>query len=440
MTIENSFSDYFKVENKRFYRRVRSRLKKRLRSGSHINKTLIRKYNLKPTHKQNGLAIKFKTVEKWLTIKIPTTFSMIKDHNTTLRYLAELQNKLQKTYPKNLFFDHTEVEFIGLSASYSFDLFINEYREKWARKKIDIKIAGIVSDNKNVNNFLSSFGLLSDGEFDEIPDGMVDNDYKTKFETFKFFGHDRKSFLKAECAGKLALYFDKCLKHNNRVMPEDALGLLIDAFGEILGNAEEHSKFKQEDIVQWHAFGSFNKDSNYCRFSIINTGKTIYQNLSDETSTASEIIKEITPLIRKQMSFSRKMKMALSPEHEEPIWNVMALQDGISSKRTESGRASTRGQGLMDVIEIINKLRAPDVKSNIAIISGRSKVLIDFTYPIGSINIENETRRKIVFNVENDLKLPQDQSKVMLMNDAVQGTIITGRIKLKKDYLEPPNS
>ena len=41
-----------------------------------------------------------------------------------------------------------------------------------------------------------------------------------------------------------------------------------------------------------------------------------------------------------------------------------------------------------------------------------------------------------VFNAEKDLKLPQDQSKVMLMNDAFQGTIITGRIKLNKDYLE----
>lgn len=121
----------------------------------------------------------------------------------------------------------------------------------------------------------------------------------------------------------------------------------------------------------------------------------------------------------------------------EPLWNLMAIQEGISSKRTAFGsKGSTRGHGLMDVIEYISSIKDDKGVAEIAIISGGSKILIDFSYPIAKINIGQETRRRLVFNNDGHLYSDQDPRNLIPLNDNLEGTVVTGKFKIKESFLK----
>ena len=76
-------------------------------------------------------------------------------------------------------------------------------------------------------------------------------------------------------------------------------------------------------------------------------------------------------------------------------------------------------------------------RSEIAIISGKSKILVDYEYPITykRVGVENELRRQIIFNESRNLWEPQDRNKVISMSDFFKGAIITGSFKINEKYL-----
>jgi hypothetical protein len=423
-------------ELKRLFRKLRSKLKKRIKNGARLNNKTLRKYHLNiNTHNKSHKKIKHSN--NWRTLKIPRIFCFISDHESVFQFFKYFNNIFDSKKPKNIHIDHTETEEIGLSASYIFDMMINVYLRKWRDKKYSIEIKGITSNIRDINNFLLSFGLLSKYKFaDPMPEGFVDPDYKLKYETFKYSGSSNYSYLKGNAASGLSEYFKKCLKYNNYILSDEGQAFLADVFGEIIGNAEEHSS-KDSGEVFWNVLGCYNKDTSYCSFSIINYGNTIYESLSNPNSTSAEVIKSVNDIINSNKSYLGQIKELFTKDHEEPIWNAMALQDGISSKRTLKGKASTRGQGLMDVIDFIGNLKSEKDLAQIVMISGKSKILIDYEYRIQykEVGSNNEKRRQIIFNKENMLHEPPDRNKVILMPDSFSGTIISGRFKLNEKYL-----
>jgi len=427
---------------KREFRKIRSNLKHKILHGGKVSAEIRAKYNLEafnnPKYRKTKVKIKKRSTENWLPINVPKILCFLSDHDGTLRFLAELSEKLLRRKPYNLHLIHTNTEVIGLAASFIFDFLVEIYRIRWDDKGITIKVSGETGSNRQVNNFLLSFGFLSESKWDsDLPAGFVDKDYKDKFETLKFKGSSKASHLKSNAATELAAYFGRCYRHNNYLLSDDVMGNLADAFGEIIGNAEEHSS-QNGNSVTWHAMGCYDKDRNFCRFAIVNYGNTIYYNLTREDSTLSDIISYVKDMINGQKSFLKRFKdKVLSKEEEEPLWNVMALQDGISSKRTKSGQSSTRGQGLMDVLNFISDLKANEDIAEVALISGRSKIIIDYTYPITrkSVGTQSEERRQIFFNKSRTFKEEQDPEKVVLMKAGFEGTIITGRFRINEKYI-----
>jgi len=262
----------------------------------------------------------------------------------------------------------------------------------------------------------------------------IDLDYKKNYRTVKFTGESLHTYQKSVASVKLTEYFDQCFKDNNLELKEDAKTNLIDVFGEIIGNAEEHCGIANG---MWHVLGCYNKEKHECGFSIINFGKTIYDNLSDKSSTSAVIIRKINKIMDSQRPFLKQIYGLFSDQYEEPIWNIMALQDGISSKRTESGPGSTRGQGIMDVLDFIEVVKAPKNGAKIAIVSGNSTILIDYKYPIihKEIGDSKENRRMIAFNKYNDLHQLPDQNKVFLIDHKFEGTIFSGKFVINEKYL-----
>lgn len=422
---------------KRFYRKVRSFLKARIRRKAKIKHAKVVKYNLhdvKPFIKCLFYN-ETKIVKKEISIEVPEIYCLASDHNAALKFIAYFEHVLSKNKAFNLYISHKNTKKLGLVASYIFDKRVRDYLKYWKNRGYEIVIRGDISDVKDVNNFLLSFGFLADlqilSDFDE---DHVDSDYKNKFVTFKFEGSSGKGYLKGNASTELANYFKKCFNYCNLDITVEGHGMLADAFGEIIGNAEEHNK---ENQTTWHALGCYNKDNNYCSFAIINTGTTIYQSLSSLESTSSDVLTEVYKFAKNNDSLFKKVSNIGKTGIEESLWNVFALQDGISSKRRVEGTASTRGLGLMDVLEFIGTLKSSDDNGQVCIISGKSKIVVDYDYPIKTIEVgpNKDKRRQIVFNESGSLYDEQDKSKVFYMDGNILGTVITGNFKINESYL-----
>jgi hypothetical protein len=430
-----------RVFQRKCYNRTRKRLLRRIYNGAIIPKKIRTKYNVKIYPHEFERRRNDSYVPGNLKIDIPSIFCLIKDPEGTSAFLVKLKKSLNTRLAFNLNISHEITEEIGLAASFLFDKMIKDYRAKWYRRGIKIGLFGTISKkSKQVNNFILSYGLLktlgiSIHDIRSIGDWQIDEDYENKYFTIKIDGSKRQSFKKSEASTDLVSYFNKCFNSNDLQIAETARQSLVETFGEIIGNAEEHCG---NINGTWHSLGCYDKEQHLCKFAIINFGKTVYENLSDENSTAFEVVDKIRKVINSNRRWLDGMKQRISANHDEPIWNVMALQDGISSKRTEHGKGRTRGQGIMDVLTFIDEVKSNDEGANLCFVSGRSAIIIDYEYPINNKEIKDsgERRKIMAFNKKGDLHEPPDPRKVIFLKDRIEGTIFSGQFKIDGKYLK----
>jgi hypothetical protein len=414
---------------------MRSKYKKKLRNGGKISPKISKKYHLyKKTnfYKKMGASQKRETY----TIKVPSIFDLSTDPDTVLNFLDELNKKLNHNIAYDLYIDHSETMTINLDASYLFDKLIKDYSKYWAGFHTKIRISGRVSENKDVNNFLLSFGLLYELNIKHhhlFPE-KADKDYTNKYLTFKQIGSSYKDYLAGNVSAELVNYFNKCFNENNFKIKEEAKSDLVGCFGEIIKNAEEHSGNEKTD---WIVLGCYTKSIHSCSFSIINYGNSFYQSLAENESTAKEVLKEVSDVIYSHNNIIDKLRLN-KHFYEQAIWTYMAIQDGISSKRPESGKASTRGQGIMDVVEFVDEIRNKEKhETHLSIISGNTFLNIDYEYPLVEKRIgENqEIRRVLYLNKDKNFSNPPDLKKLKLIKNNFPGVIFSGCFIIDEDYL-----
>lgn len=419
-----------KIDDKRNFRKIRSRLKSKLRRRANLPTLIKKKYNLlnyKHSHP------KLMRAKERIEIIVPEVFCLMHDHEKAIKFLNEVEEQLKENPKSNLFVNHYNTKTIGLAASYLFDSKIKNYIEESRNIGYRISLIGKFSEDKDVNNFLVSFGLLNELDIKENYDrSRVDEDYGSKLLTYKISGSAIKPLKKGTASLGLSDYFNRCFNHNGFYIHAEALERISYAVSEIIGNAEEHAEENNKD---WKVLGFYNKVNSTCSFAIVNYGCTVYESLSGRSSTSRDVLASIEKVINSHKSLLQKSKDLVKGVTEECIWNVMALQDGISSKKPESGKGSSRGQGLLEVLSFIDEIRDEGDTTEIDFISGSSKIRIDYEYPIVREEIEGKLVRKIMFNKERDLFKLQDESKVIKMSDSFRGTIITGKFIINSKYL-----
>jgi hypothetical protein len=432
-------------KSKRFYHTIRKRLISKILRKGKVPKWKRIKYNVN-INKKEIIRRKFELyIPETIYIVVPKIFCFKKDPIGTSEFIVDLNKKLKTRNPYNLNISHENTEEIGLSASYLFDKKIKEYRLAWRYQGVEIGLSGKISKkSEKVNNFLLSFGLLnalniSPDKINRSFESKIDNDYKIKYLTIKKEGSKKQPFKKSEASTGLVDYFNQCFNYNGLQITDSAKRSLVETFGEIIGNAEEHCEIENG---KWYALGCYDKDEHVCEFTIANIGKTVYENLSNNNSTASEVITRICEVINSNRTYLDQAKQIFQADHDEPIWNVMALQDGISSKRTDHGKGRTRGQGIMDVLSFIDDVKSEKDGATLCFISGRSAIIIDYLYPIIEKEIiykeegRKEFRRLIAFNKEGNLHKQPDSKKVIFLKDKIDGTIFSGKFKIDEKYLQ----
>lgn len=423
-----------RIIEKRTFNNYRSKLKRRIKNGAKIPKKILVKYHLKKRY--NELYIRGKNIASkrtQLKINVPKSLTFLESQDTTIKFLNALERKLSsETTAYDLYIDHTETVSISIDASFLFDNIINNYVKKWRKKQIYIKLAGQVSKSRDINNFLLSFGFFSHINIisKQICPSDADYDYKKRFILFQKNGNSQLEYLAGNACTELTEFFDKCFKANGFSIKDEAKGYLIDIFGEIIRNTEEHSSNGKNG---WNVIGCYSKQKHVCSFSIINKGNSFYESLSAKNSKAISALNEVDDILLKHRGFIDKLT-GNKDKYIENIWTMMALQDGISSKRAETGKSSSRGLGMMDIITFINSIRnKQDQTSHLKIISGRSSIFIDYSFPI--IKKENGQRRSMIFNSDQNLHLPPDDKYVNSLSDTFPGTIISADFLIDPTYL-----
>lgn len=423
-----------KLQKKREFRKIRSRIKRRiLFNKAFYSRKIKKKYNLL------GLNAKIKYLDNRekrikLFLQFPKDFCYISNPDETSNYINDIQNQLENLdSAHDLHLVYNKTTNIGLAASFVFDQIVTTYQRKWRKKNIRIELSGNFSPEKRVNNFLLSFGILDKLYPLRITNKNYDPDYQTKFIQFLKEGTKKNESDQSIGGGNLVNYFNDCLKFNKFQLTMDAINDFTASITEIIDNAELHSG---QD--KWAVLGCFDKESNECTFAIINPGRTIYENLRDENSAVAKPIRDLNEFIKSSRNILQKLWDKTQRNFEECLWNIMSLQDGISSKRTEEGSDSTRGQGIMDVLETIELLKSndPSKEAKISLVSGRSAILIDFKYPIEKIKIGNEFWRRIYFSESKKLNVMPDLDSIVSLKKGFTGTIFTGRYIIDTAHLQ----
>lgn len=373
------------VQNKRAFRKVRSRLKKRLRSGAQLEKAILAKYHLRKYRSRRYTPkSKLELVNQLLDgefplhkVEVPEVFCFLRAPEKTSKFLFELNKKMSSQTVRNINVIHENTFEIGLSASWLFDECIKSAKERWMKEDKKLFLRGTTSRHRAVNNFLMAFGFLKEMKINPRQlTNVFDFDYEKKFKHFRMSGSKQISYRKGNASTALVDYFNTCLGFIHKELTIPGRTKLVDAFGEIIGNSEEHGGID----VEWQVLGCFEKESSYVNFAILNKGYSIFETLSDQTSTSKSVLEKIEKVILDHRNFLKKTTDFLFKDDQwvQTIWNVMALQEGISSKRTNDSEGNTRGQGMMDVLEFIAEIRETSNDAQVAIISGNSYILVDY--------------------------------------------------------------
>jgi hypothetical protein len=431
-------------QSKQAFRSIRSARKAHLYRGGRISRQARVKYNLvghvsyprPPTSGKN----RRKELEKyWFDREVPKRFIPVPEHfclktnpKESLTFLGAFSRLLLEEKCRNIHVSHKNTKTLGLEASYLFDIEIKKaekFQKSLGRK---FNLSGEISDEKSVNNALLAFGLLR--SINVSTQGLradrFDADYADKYLVLFKFGSKKNPSANGSASQGLTEYFDRCLKLNGRQLTATGRSNFVDAISEIVDNAEEHSK----SDVPWLVLGRYEKETQNCSFTIVSVGQTIFESLSAPESTAKDVLEKIQDIVNSHRPNWEKIKAlgGICDQTEENIWNVMAIQQGISSKKTETGDDIVRGEGLMEFMENINLISDDAAPRKIAIISGGSCIHHDFSYPIRQVPVRNSTKvaKQLTFN-DSNLRNPPNSRYVFALETTFQGVIISGSFKVK---------
>lgn len=438
---------------KKSWRKVRSKLKGRIKNRAGIKfrdlsvkqKKITVKYHLKSFNfriflllNKRGSSDPDSTIEKSKierVIKIPIIFCMIEEPVTTLKFIREISEEfVDITADTQIFIDHSENKLYGLSASFMLDEKLLEIQKLAHARGFKVNYYGTFLANDSTMEFMKEFGILHslgvhlDG--DKPPHQSDKRSIACKIKsTEQKYENDIETGIM-----DFVNYFNRCFRRYNATLSQRGLLQFNRMFGEILDNAQDHG-IGENDI--WAMLGYFDNEKQIINFAIMNSGKSIYDTLFQNKGHLGHILNYHYSAFSSQTFILEELGHNI--DNQEHIWTLFALQDGVSRDKGEKGESrETRGQGMREIIELIEDLKDPESDDSlISIISGKARIVYDFTYPIVEYDFtSNSTIKGLTFNYSSDLNQLPDNSKVVLMTEKFNGTIITGRIKVKEDFFK----
>ena len=380
----------------------------------------VKKSKVHKILEKNKFVKKVEFINKKVVIIIPKEFCFIRNPEQTLDVLKQINYFFEKTKIKEIFFDYSECEFLGLDASVITDVIVIDglkYREKL---NIPVELNGNLPITDSARQVFINSGLLKHLNIsNNVEDPLV--------ERLDPFIKD-KSVL--SLTNNVILYYRNCLRRNGYDLTLKGIDVFNNLAGEIIDNLWNHCGVDGDWFVSGHFAQKDNNELGKGTLTFISFGNSIYESLKEPT-VSSKIKKKLEV----QTKWHKKL-FEIGSWNEETSWTLFALQYKIS--RFNSKTNPDRGTGTIKFIEnfsILGKTFDND-KPLMTILSGNTHILFDGTYTLKKKIIRNKEVPVIAFNDENDLRKRPNKKFVKLLKNKFPGTIITVEFFVDRRYLK----
>ena len=382
-----------------------------------------------------GIGDTYRQKVNYPTIAIPERFSIISDPDAVIGTLNELVGPaVYSRHFSGIFIDHSNVVEYDLAAEYVLGTIASEIQRTYRMARKPIRFIGRFPSNIAERRLLTAIGIVK-------LLGASHNDWTTQMnagdlqifqahrrqgdEEIAFGSRDRKS----NELVKFVDHIDNCLRYNGRALSPFGTESLATYTGEVLANAEEHSK-RGEWLLAGYLDNS--TDEHMCEIVVVSFGDTFAESFRRLPLHSYAWIK-LQPYLDAHVA-----KKIFSPKWEiDDLLALVALQGGVSCKNT--GPYDTRGKGTIDLIRFFEEMHrectsGSQSKCEMAIITGRTYIKFDGTH---SLRQDSTGRDVIAFNDSNTLEDAPDPKYVRRLANKFPGTIISMRFSLQPKFTQP---
>lgn len=361
-----------------------------------------------------------------IDINIPDKFSIIQNPKDTLKVIGSVSKTIRayRHKIKKIFVDHSRMKEVDLAAECILDFSILEIKQEERNKKDKIEFSGQFPSDQKLKRYLRSVGIIKNLD---VKHEMLS---KEEESSLRIFSMKNRGSLEKISSGSVDVkerrvkefvdHIDSCLNDHNLELTQNGRSSLAHYTGEILGNAEEHSGYRD-----WTIAGYLDKkhETHLSEIAIFNFGKTISETFK-ELPMFSYAYNKVKPYIEAHQG---RNLFGVSWTQDD-LLTLVALQGHISSKSTLE--SPDRGQGTVDLIEFFQNVyhectrdNRQECQASMAIVSGNTHILFDGTYTMQN---DSMGRKVIAFNKNNDLNEPPDNNYVTNMGDVFFPGVIIG--------------
>ena len=373
-------------------------------------------------------------------LRVPKIFSISENTDESMFFLKRLFHSLYTQSPRIIIVDYMFCDYLDVDASACMDLILDgfiQYYTKCIARGYKVKVDQIIPKNfehkPDIRNVLFSIGAYQNVKKFAMPKSSDANFIAFKLrigDTLK----DTTGVLKELHETEIVDYVVACLASSGHTLTPIAEGNLSKVVGEVMANAEEHSKFRYRYAIGYFMKpNKINNNLGVFKLSIFNFGQTIYESFSKNDNCNSLIVDQMAELSKQ---YTAKSWFTKAKFEEETLWTLYSLQEGVTSLKNWK-----RGKGTIRFIDRFFKLKGDDCSDNnskLTLISGNSKIVFDGTYPLKEIIKGNDEipMQVMTFNDSGKIsELPNDKY-VTFVPPTFPGTLITAKICLTNKNIE----
>lgn len=382
------------------------------------NQILVPKASIKTLKKFLGnkdfslkTSLKGPAKSKFNVVKIPRIFSFSENPDETIKILRQVSSSMFREKPHTISINFNKCEIMDLAACCVLSSILLDADEYFNKKQIYIEAKG-VNISSRVGQMLVISGLvehlgLAKGEQEEK---LKDNKILMPLLTDKGESQPVEQIMK---------YLNDCFDAEGIGLTDHGNQMMGDIIGEVFSNIDDHNK----EFKRWYALGhaEIYEELTMVNLAIMNYGASFPESFI-QNDTENFARHQIESLYRKQKD--------KHPSLDKNLYvTLLCLQKYIS--RYKSSDESTRGQGLVELLDNFIKIGQYDKENNISVMSittGNISIKFD-----GEEVIDNKGR--VYLGVRHDY-LKSKEKFFKKLNNNFPGTVISMKFVINREFLE----
>lgn len=365
-------------------------------------------------------------------LKVPNIFSFGSKFDEAIKFYNDLNFTLYQLTGK-VVIDFSECTRMNMGAATFLQITLLEYFQfsdklnKSHHGKIENEVSFINSKRKKVNKMLFSLRMISSFE-------GIDSTENSSFLSLNLIiGAKKRSGFKDNNKGKIGnkinLFINDSIRGFGYEFDEDGQKNMSNLIGEILGNAEDHSKLNNYYVNGVSYMEGKSNPIVELNLAIINLGYSFFEGFIAE----KEENKTINALMEKIYNHHKALPNFNSNDYaKESLYTLYGLQEGISRLKYED---ESRGNGTMNFIRAFMNLgqlgeENKKYKSELNIISGHT--VIDCTNEHKPYMVDGFYQLSL--NKERDIRKLPSKNAIFTKKGYFPGTILQVKIFMSKEH------